>query len=139
MFERIGKVKWRKYRVFFVCALVVVGYFQLRHITWCSEFAKNVSLTWKIVSYCAFVASVWYSDWRIYRRVIDPKLPKLHEAWFVVDIVIGYIFALFTADSLVMFWAGTLGLYVTSRLHEEHTLRCCKKNANGYDKVSTAE
>ncbi|HEY4951940.1 MAG TPA: hypothetical protein VII71_00970, partial [Verrucomicrobiae bacterium] len=138
MFKRIGKSKWRKYRVFVVCALIVSFYFLFRHITWCSEFAKNVSLPWKIVSYCAFAGSVWYSDWRIYRRVINPKLPKLHGGWLIVDIFLGYIFALFTADSLMMFWAGSLCLFVADRLYEEHTLRRSKKS-NGHYKIPTTE
>lgn len=136
--KHIHVFMWRKYRVFIVCAIIVFVYFRLRDVTWCSEFAKNVSLTWKIASFCAFIVSVFYSDWRIYRRLIDPRLPKLHGAWLAVDIFWGYIFALFTADSLVMFWAGTLCLYVATRLYEEHTLRRCKKS-DDHERISSAD
>lgn len=103
-----GKARRRKNLVFLCAFFVAVIYIEVGELNWSIEVASEVQSFWKYIVFLLMIASFWYSDWRIHRRVIDPTLPPLSLPWYLWDGIIAFAFAVVSADQRVLFHVCTI-------------------------------
>ena len=90
--------------VVYICAfLVLLLYFSIGRLAVAKRFAATVPLIWKCVAFAAMFASVWYSDLRINRRMLDATGPRLPRLWFVWVGIVSFGFAVISADQVLLF------------------------------------
>src|SRR5277367_2812544 len=87
---------WRKKRVFIyaIFILIAISYFEFGRLSWVGEVAKKVPFLWKCVVFFILFFSIWYSSWRIQRRILDSSLPVVSSAWIFRDGIIAFAFAI---------------------------------------------
>jgi hypothetical protein len=94
---------WRKRRVFIYAFLIAISYYEIGRLSWVIEVAKKVPFFWKCFVFFILFLSIWYSSWRIQRRVLDSSLPLVSSAWIFRDGIIAFAFAIVSADMRVFF------------------------------------
>ena len=98
-----GKARWRKRRVFLYAFLIAVFYMEIGGLDCLAAVAVRVPFLGKCLSLLALVAALWYVDWRIQRRVLEPTLPELEKGWVFLLGLLAPVFAVVMADSRAVF------------------------------------
>lgn len=102
-----GTARRKKLQVFFWSFLIAIAYVQIGELGPSVSMAKRVPLAWKVVTFLLFFSSLWYSDWRIHRRVFDHSLPRLHWGWYACLGISAFVFAIISADRRALFYSCT--------------------------------
>jgi len=113
--------------VVLVCFLIMVLYLRVGKAALSIEVAKCAPMVWKCLTLLAMFATIWYVDWRIYRRVFDLSLPKLEAGWVLWLAVVAFTFAVISADARVLFYVGTFSCMAFWWLSERYYRRKCDR------------
>jgi uncharacterized membrane protein HdeD (DUF308 family) len=87
--------------------LIAVFYVQLGRLKCLADVAVHVPFLGKCLSLLALVGALWYVDWRIQRRVLQPTLPELEKGWVFLLGLFALVFAVVMADSRPFFTGCT--------------------------------
>jgi hypothetical protein len=106
--------------VYFCCYLVLFAYFGIGQLSLVRAIATDIPLIWKCVLLAAMFASIWYSDWRINRRVLDPKRPRLPRLWLMWVGTVSFIFAIVCADKPLLFFPSSVLILLFLKCSSRH-------------------
>ena len=104
-----SKAHRRMNKVVLVCFLIMAAYTRVGETRFGVEVARVVPMLWKYLTFFAMFGTIWYAFWRIERRTFDRSLRRLETPWIVWLFVVGFGFAVVSADDRTLFWVGTFG------------------------------
>jgi hypothetical protein len=86
----------------------VLLYFNACRFALIQGLAVRVSLTWKLVCFCAFLGAAMYTVNGIYKGVLCGRPRLLPPIWFAVDFTLSMVFAITWANEVALFWGLSL-------------------------------
>ena len=107
-----SKAHRRLNTVALVCVLIMVLYDKVGKTAWSIELARSVPMLWKVLTFLAMFATIWYVTCRADRRVLDLSLPALDRRWLIWLAIVAFTFAIISADSRILFNIGTISYLV---------------------------
>ena len=107
-----SKVHRRLNIVVLVCFLIMVLYDKVGKTAWSIELARSVPVLWKVLTFLAMFATIWYVTCRVDRRGLDPSLPVLDRRWLTWLAIVAFTFAIISADARIFFNIGTFSCLV---------------------------
>jgi hypothetical protein len=102
-----GKASRRMTLVICCAFFYLVLYMKVGYLPQSVAVARVVPLWGKGLVGILLFASIWYSDWRIQRRVLRPDLAPPRRVLFYWDGLIALTFAVVTADARTAFYICT--------------------------------
>lgn len=122
-----SKAHRRLNTVVLVSFLIMAAYLEVGKRALSIDVAKSVALLWKCLTLAVLFATIWYVNWRIYRRVLDVSLPALEPGWVALLAIFAFTFAVVSADVRVLFYIGTFLCLAFWSISERFYRRKCDR------------